>query len=72
MDIAIAIAEGADLATVGRPYLYGLAAAGEAGVDMAYELLVAELRRTLQLLGCTTLAELRENAASLITRKSDD
>ena len=70
MDVAIAIAEGADLVTVGRPYLYGLAAAGEEGVDTVYEILTAELRRTLQLLGCTSLADLRENAADLITRKS--
>jgi len=69
MDIAIAIAEGADLATVGRPYLYGLAAAGEPGVDAVYEILTAELRRTLQLLGCTSLEDLRTNASELITRK---
>ncbi len=69
MDIAIAIAEGADLATVGRPYLFGLAAAGEQGVDAVYEILTAELRRTLQLLGCTTLPELRAHASELITRK---
>jgi len=69
MDIAIAIAEGADLATVGRPYLYGLAAAGEPGVDAVYEILTAELRRTLQLLGCTSLEDLRANASELITRK---
>jgi L-lactate dehydrogenase (cytochrome) len=72
MDIAIAIAEGADLATVGRPYLYGLAAAGEAGVDAVYELLTAELRRTLQLLGCTSLTDLRTHGSTLITRRSHD
>jgi len=69
MDIAVAIAEGADLAAIGRPYLYGLAAAGEQGVDAVYEILTAELRRTLQLLGCTSLDDLRANASELITRK---
>ena len=57
-DIAVAIARGADMCMIGRGYLYGLAAAGQPGVEHAIDLLVAQLRRTMQLLGVTTVAEL--------------
>jgi L-lactate dehydrogenase (cytochrome) len=67
-DIAVAIARGADLCMVGRGYLYGLAAAGQAGVEHATELLVNQLRRTLQLLGVTSIAELREHGDELVVR----
>ena len=50
-DIAVALARGADMCMIGRPYLYGLAAAGPAGVRRAIDLLVEQFRRTLQLLG---------------------
>jgi len=59
-DIAVAIARGADLAMVGRGYLYGLAAAGQLGVEHAIDLLAEQLRRTLQLLGVTSIANLRQ------------
>lgn len=57
-DIAKAIATGARGVMVGRGYLYGLAAAGEPGVDRAFTILADELRRTMTLLGCTSIAEL--------------
>lgn len=50
-DVVKALAYGADAVLVGRPYLYGLAAAGEAGVTRVLELLREELVRTLTLLG---------------------
>ena len=65
-DVAVAIARGADLCMVGRGYLYGLAAAGQPGVEHAIDLLVAQLRRTMQLLGVTTIAELREHGDELV------
>jgi L-lactate dehydrogenase (cytochrome) len=58
-DIAVALALGADAAGVGRAYLYGLMAAGEAGVDHAARILGAQLTRTLQLLGMSSVDELR-------------
>jgi L-lactate dehydrogenase (cytochrome) len=67
-DIAAAIALGADAAAIGRAYLYGLMAAGEPGVDKALDLLAEQFRRTLQLLGVTSAAELRERGAQLLTR----
>jgi len=65
-DVAVAIARGADLCMVGRGYLYGLAAAGQPGVEHAIDLLVAQLRRTMQLLGVTSIAELREHGDELV------
>ena len=65
-DIAVAIARGADLCVVGRGYLYGLAAAGQLGVERAIDLLVEQLRRTMQLLGVVTVAELRRDGDELV------
>jgi isopentenyl diphosphate isomerase/L-lactate dehydrogenase-like FMN-dependent dehydrogenase len=57
-DIAKALCMGACAVLCGRAYAYGLAAAGEAGVDRAIEILRADLDRTLRLLGCTSVTEL--------------
>lgn len=54
-----ALALGADACSIGRPYLYGLAAGGEAGVERALYLLREEILRDLALLGCTSLADLK-------------
>jgi L-lactate dehydrogenase (cytochrome) len=65
-DVAVAIARGADLCMVGRGYLYGLAVAGQPGVEHAMDLLIAQLRRTMQLLGITTVGELRKHGDELV------
>jgi isopentenyl diphosphate isomerase/L-lactate dehydrogenase-like FMN-dependent dehydrogenase len=57
-DIVKAICLGARAVLCGRAYAYGLAAAGEAGVDRAIEILRADLDRTLRLLGCPSIAVL--------------
>jgi|HubBroStandDraft_3_1064219.scaffolds.fasta_scaffold13697_2 isopentenyl diphosphate isomerase/L-lactate dehydrogenase-like FMN-dependent dehydrogenase len=57
-DIVKAICMGARAVLCGRAYAYGLAAAGEAGVDRAIEILRTDLERTLRLLGCASVAEL--------------
>ncbi len=57
-DIVKAICMGARAVLCGRAYAYGLAAAGEAGVDRAIEILRVDLERTLRLLGCASVAEL--------------
>ncbi|HYB86507.1 MAG TPA: alpha-hydroxy acid oxidase [Streptosporangiaceae bacterium] len=67
-DIATALALGADAVAIGRAYLYGLMAGGEPGVDKALDLLAQQFRRTLQLLGVTSVAELRKNGGGLIGR----
>jgi L-lactate dehydrogenase (cytochrome) len=57
-DIVAAIALGADACLVGRAYLYGLMAGGERGVARAAEILTTEVRRTMALLGVSSVADL--------------
>ena len=57
-DVAKALALGARACAIGRAYLYGIGAGGEQGVDRALELLRAELRRALALLGCASVTAL--------------
>jgi isopentenyl diphosphate isomerase/L-lactate dehydrogenase-like FMN-dependent dehydrogenase len=57
-DIVKAICLGARAVLCGRAYAYGLAAAGEAGVARALEILRADVERTLKLLGCPSVAAL--------------
>ncbi len=58
-DIAKALALGADACMIGRPYLWGLAAAGgEAGVDHVLHLLLEGMERTMALLGARDVAAL--------------
>jgi L-lactate dehydrogenase (cytochrome) len=65
-DIAVALARGADMCMIGRGYLYGLAAAGQPGVEHVIDLLLAQLRRTMQLLGVTSVTELRQHGDDLV------
>jgi isopentenyl diphosphate isomerase/L-lactate dehydrogenase-like FMN-dependent dehydrogenase len=57
-DIVKALCLGADAVLCGRAYAYGLAAAGEAGVDRAIDILRTDLERTLRLLGCDSVSKL--------------
>jgi L-lactate dehydrogenase (cytochrome) len=57
-DIVKAICLGARAVLVGRAYAYGLAAAGQAGVARAIEILRADVDRTLRLIGCPSIAAL--------------
>jgi len=57
-DIVKALCLGARAVLCGRAYAYGLAAAGEAGVARALEILRADVERTLRLLGCPSVSEL--------------
>jgi L-lactate dehydrogenase (cytochrome) len=59
-----ALALGATACSIGRPYLYGLAAAGEAGVQRVLTLLGEELQRDMALLGCRTIAEIGESCVA--------
>ncbi|HVD41264.1 MAG TPA: alpha-hydroxy acid oxidase [Solirubrobacterales bacterium] len=58
IDVATALALGADAVLVGRPALWGLAAGGREGVAAVLGLLRAELELTLGLCGCNSPAEL--------------
>jgi len=65
-DLAVALALGADGCAIGRAYLYGLMAGGEPGVDRALDILAAQFKRTMQLLGVSSAAELRSLGRELL------
>ena len=64
-DILAAVALGAQNVLVGRAYLYGLMAGGERGVERATAILIREMRRTMQLLGVRSIAELDRRCVKL-------
>ncbi len=57
-DLLKALALGARACMTGRPFLYGLAAGGQAGVTRAFDILTAEIRRDMMLAGCPTVADI--------------
>jgi L-lactate dehydrogenase (cytochrome) len=63
-DVVAAVAMGATAAMVGRAYLYGLMAGGGRGVAIAVQILADEVRRTMQLLGVTSVDDLRPEHAT--------
>ncbi|MGV0873892.1 alpha-hydroxy acid oxidase [Mycolicibacterium sp. XJ879] len=69
-DIVAAIALGARFTLVGRAYLYGLMAGGEAGVRRAIEMLSSQVSRTMKLLGVTSLDELGPHHVTQLHRLS--
>ena len=68
-DIAVALALGADGCAIGRAYLYGLMAGGEAGIDKGLDILTEQFRRTMQLLGVRSVAELRAAGPELLVSR---
>ena len=64
-DIVKALCLGARAVLCGRAYAYGLAAAGEAGVERAIEILRTDVERTLRLLGCPSIAALDRSYVDL-------
>lgn len=68
-DVLKALALGAQAVSFARPYLYGLAAGGEAGVTLALRLLSQAVRRDMALAGARSLAEIDR---SLVRRRVMD
>jgi isopentenyl diphosphate isomerase/L-lactate dehydrogenase-like FMN-dependent dehydrogenase len=64
-DVFKALALGATAVLIGRPYCYGLAVAGEAGVREVLQNLVADFDLTMGLAGCATLADIDLNSVTL-------
>ena len=60
-DVFKAIALGARAVFIGRPALWGLACNGEAGVAEVLNMLKNELKTSMQLMGCRSLEEIRNN-----------
>lgn len=63
-----ALALGANACSIGRGYLFGLAAGGQRGVEHALGLLKSEVERTMGLVGCDSVHKL---GASYVRRRTD-
>jgi L-lactate dehydrogenase (cytochrome) len=61
-DVVKALALGARACLIGRPYLYGLGAAGERGVELSIAMLRSETARAMALLGRPRVADLDRSA----------
>jgi 4-hydroxymandelate oxidase len=66
-DVLKALALGARATLIGRPYIWGLAVDGEAGVRRVLDLLSAEMMRDLTLCGCASVAQV--NGSLLAARR---
>ena len=64
-DVVAAVALGAQGAFVGRAYLYGLMAGGQAGVQRMVDIFAGDIERTMQLLGVRTIGELHPELVRL-------
>ena len=64
-DIVKAMCLGARAVLIGRAYAYGLAAAGQAGVNRALEILRADVERTLLLIGCSSVSDLNASYVNI-------
>jgi len=67
-DIVASVALGARFTMIGRAYLYGLMAGGEAGVDRAIQILSDQVARTMRLLGVNSLEELDPSHVTQLSR----
>jgi L-lactate dehydrogenase (cytochrome) len=67
-DVVRALALGARAVMVGRPYLYGLAAGGSAGVRRALDILAGEVDHTLALVGVPRSGDVDRT----VVRRGDD
>jgi lactate 2-monooxygenase len=61
-DVFKALALGADAVCLGRPYVWGLAIDGQAGVEQVLRCLLADLDLTLALSGLTEIAQVERSA----------
>jgi lactate 2-monooxygenase len=64
-DMFKALALGASAVCIGRPYVYGLALAGEHGVNQVVRNLMAEFELTMGLAGCSSIGEINESCLVL-------
>ena len=69
-DIFKALALGAQAICIGRPYLWGLAAFGQPGVETVLDILRAELVRTMKMAGVTSLAQFNRSFVTVEPRGS--
>jgi len=67
-DILKALALGASAVAIGRPYAYGLAVGGQAGIEHVVRCLLAELDLTMAIDGYATIADLTREAIRPVTQ----
>lgn len=67
-DVVAAVALGARFTMVGRAYLYGLMAGGQAGVDRMLQILTGEIERVMRLIGVASLEELGPEHVTQLVR----
>jgi isopentenyl diphosphate isomerase/L-lactate dehydrogenase-like FMN-dependent dehydrogenase len=65
-DVVKALALGADAVLVGRPMLWALALGGAHGVEAALNELQSDILRTIKLLGCRTMLELKQKGKQVL------
>ncbi|MCW2541115.1 MAG: alpha-hydroxy-acid oxidizing enzyme [Frankiales bacterium] len=65
-DVIAAVALGATACLIGRSYLYGLMAGGQAGVERVLQILRSEMVRTMQLIGVNSISDLDASSVRLI------
>jgi L-lactate dehydrogenase (cytochrome) len=65
VDVAKALSLGARACMIGRPWVYGLAAGGSAGIDAVIRLLEEEIALTVTLLGRTAVTDLDRSCVTL-------
>lgn len=71
LDVVTALATGADFVLVGRAFLYGLMVGGQAGVERTLEILAAETKNVLQLMGATRPGDLGPQLTHLEPSKQE-
>ncbi|WP_420114888.1 alpha-hydroxy acid oxidase [Pseudactinotalea sp.] len=67
-DVVASVALGARFTMVGRAYLYGLMAGGQAGVDRMLTILTGEIERVMRLIGVASLEELSPEHVTQLVR----
>ena len=65
-DIFKALALGADAVGIGRPYVWGLAAFGQDGVERALDILRSELEVAMRSVGAASIADMRRGFVTKI------
>lgn len=60
IDVLKALVLGADAVAIGRPFVYGLALAGQAGVEQVMQNIYEEFKVSLALAGASSIAEARK------------
>lgn len=70
-DVFKALALGADAVCIGRPFCWGLAAFGQAGVARAFEILRIELIRIMQLVGTTSINQIDAHSVEAVATRQE-